>query len=182
MNTTLYRFFDADGRLLYVGITHRLNERLSAHKRQKPWEHISKIALEHYESREEAMKAEAHAIKNEGPKWNVQGNGAAPTHASLLDVRADPLVGLCFHAIREHDDGCRTADKQGIVTGVVGERYLVQWFDWGLGNLLWQELVNIREMEGWRFYDSDEQLRDAYEYGGLMHAAERHYDHRHPGE
>lgn len=73
--TALYRFFAADNRLLYVGITHRLNGRLSAHKRDKPWQEVARIELEHYPTREQALAAEERAIKSEKPAWNVVHSG-----------------------------------------------------------------------------------------------------------
>lgn len=74
MKTALYRFFDADGELLYVGITHRLNERLSAHKKTKAWDEVAQIKLEHYPDRLEAELAEIRAIREESPAWNVVHN------------------------------------------------------------------------------------------------------------
>ena len=37
MSCSLYRFFDADDRLIYVGITVSASARLAAHAREKEW-------------------------------------------------------------------------------------------------------------------------------------------------
>lgn len=65
--TTLYRFFSVDGDLLYVGISHRMDSRLSQHRRAKPWVEVASIELEHFTSREYALEAEAEAIRRELP-------------------------------------------------------------------------------------------------------------------
>lgn len=72
--TSLYRFFDAEGTLLYVGLTHRLNDRLTAHKRQKAWDQVARIDVEHFADRFEAELAEVRAIREESPAWNVTHN------------------------------------------------------------------------------------------------------------
>ena len=73
--TTLYRLFDASGRLLYVGITSRNPiDRLRAHSRTRWWwEQAVSVRLEHFHSREEAQAAESAAIKDEHPAYNVAG-------------------------------------------------------------------------------------------------------------
>jgi hypothetical protein len=77
--TTLYRFFDADGELLYVGITSVGGVRWSQHKSSKPWwPEIVTASLAHYETRTEAMAAESEAIRAEGPKHNRAGAVTAP--------------------------------------------------------------------------------------------------------
>lgn len=73
--TTLYRFFGADGRLLYVGITGSLSERLMSHNSDKPWfAEIVNATFQHYKTRAEAMRAEQRAILREGPLYNIDGN------------------------------------------------------------------------------------------------------------
>jgi predicted GIY-YIG superfamily endonuclease len=71
--TALYRFFAADDRLLYVGITDRLGERWSTHMREKPWwSKVRRQTTEWCDSREAAATAEIAAIKDERPLHNVQ--------------------------------------------------------------------------------------------------------------
>lgn len=70
--TALYRFFGADDRLLYVGITGRLGQRWEAHVRQKPWwPKVRRQTTEWYDSRNAAAAAEKRAIQDEGPLYNV---------------------------------------------------------------------------------------------------------------
>jgi hypothetical protein len=53
------------------------------------------------------------------------------------------------------------------------ELYVVEFFDWLTGHRGWSNMLfSIDDMykNRWRFYASDEELRDAYEYGGLSAA------------
>lgn len=86
--TALYRMYDTRGRLLYVGITGRLPDRLGQHQDGKPWwVEVESIRVEHFETREEASIAEITAIVNEGPEYNVAHavNGGTPSFY-VIDV------------------------------------------------------------------------------------------------
>lgn len=70
----LYRFYDAAGDLLYVGITLNPDERWKKH-RKKPWWHtVASIRLETYLDRESVLAAEREAIITEHPVHNVVHN------------------------------------------------------------------------------------------------------------
>lgn len=72
MNTQLYRHFDENEGLLYVGISLSTFNRLSQHKDHSGWfKKIKNVTIEHFETREEAMAAERKAIKSENPKFNI---------------------------------------------------------------------------------------------------------------
>ena len=72
--TMLYRYFDGEGRLLYVGITmaprgrHRLHDLRSPHVK-----YATHISFEWYPDRETARAAELDAIRSEGPVFNKEG-------------------------------------------------------------------------------------------------------------
>lgn len=68
----LYRHFDADGVLLYVGISHNIFNRLDAHTRKSHWfKDIKWVQIEKHPCRKTAMRAEGVAILNEQPKYNL---------------------------------------------------------------------------------------------------------------
>jgi hypothetical protein len=73
MSTTmLYRFYDGDGVLLYVGITSRHMRRWCEHAASKAWwPHVATTRVEHYPSRVDAEGAEREAIRAERPLHNV---------------------------------------------------------------------------------------------------------------
>lgn len=68
----LYRFFDAEGELLYVGITMNPAARWPKHSYQKPWWcEVESITLETFDSRADVLAAEREAIKTEHPRHNI---------------------------------------------------------------------------------------------------------------
>lgn len=70
--TCLYRGFDADGTLLYVGISIAPTRRFADHKRGAPWfDAITTLTLVHFATKEEAITAEAEAIREERPAFNI---------------------------------------------------------------------------------------------------------------
>lgn len=79
MGTTLYRYFDSEGQLLYVGITKNQFNRLQDHAKIQPWWHeVVTGTFSHYQSREEALDAETVTIATEMPKYNLAGPTLAP--------------------------------------------------------------------------------------------------------
>jgi hypothetical protein len=70
----LYRYFDENDRLLYVGITKNQFSRLQAHAISARWFGlIHKATFRHYTSREDVKRAELKAIATENPLFNIQG-------------------------------------------------------------------------------------------------------------
>lgn len=70
--TCLYRHFDKDGRLLYVGIARDHQSRLKSHSRYSEWRYsIATVTLEYFSTREDAAKAEIRAIQTERPLHNI---------------------------------------------------------------------------------------------------------------
>lgn len=77
--TALYRFFDTDGALLYVGITYDTEQRFASHKNSSPWwKDVAGQSIEWYDTRTLALAAESEAIKAEHPRHNVSGSPWAP--------------------------------------------------------------------------------------------------------
>lgn len=70
---TVYRCYDAHGHLLYVGVTGSIPRRLTSHAASSHWwPQVSRVTEEQYATREEGLRAEAHAIRTEVPRHNVQ--------------------------------------------------------------------------------------------------------------
>lgn len=73
--TALYRFYDVDDCLLYVGITDNPRARFKQHAAHKSWwGKVSMREIEWLDSRHEAEVAELTAIYRERPLHNVHGN------------------------------------------------------------------------------------------------------------
>lgn len=87
MTCSLYRFFDADDRLLYVGITTSGSARLAQHSRDKEWfSTVSRATFEHFATREDALAAEKAAIKAERPAYNLRHSLAPPVPPGYLSI------------------------------------------------------------------------------------------------
>jgi transcriptional regulator with XRE-family HTH domain len=71
--TALYRFFDADDRLLYVGITDDIHRRWKHHAAVKTWwGDVARQTVEWHDSRPVAEAAERKAISQEKPVYNIR--------------------------------------------------------------------------------------------------------------
>lgn len=103
--TALYRLYDAEGRLLYVGISNSPYRRWAQHSvEQSWWPQVVTHKLEWHEDRNAAMAAEREAVQSERPTWNEVHKVAAgaPEAAGRLeewaelrrsnDQTRDPLV------------------------------------------------------------------------------------------
>jgi hypothetical protein len=69
----VYRCFRVDGRLLYVGCSAFVTDRLRTHEKWTPWwPEVAAVRVERFQSRRAAGTAEVAAIKREAPLYNVQ--------------------------------------------------------------------------------------------------------------
>lgn len=72
MTQSLYRAYDSDDTLLYVGITCQGPARLDTHRRTSGWwDDVSYIIVEHSDDRRTVDQAETVAINTENPIHNV---------------------------------------------------------------------------------------------------------------
>lgn len=75
--TALYRHFDANGQLLYVGIATDHLRRLLAHVTTATWaREIARIDVVWFPTRAEAEEAELKSIIDECPRFNIKGRAA----------------------------------------------------------------------------------------------------------
>lgn len=74
MTAYVYRIFDADERLIYVGSTVNVFNRLESHK-ARWWAHqAARVKAKVYATIDAARAAERAAIASENPRWNVMGS------------------------------------------------------------------------------------------------------------
>lgn len=70
----VYRFYDADNRLLYVGMTLDRDLRWNNHASTKAWwPQVARQEVTWYETKRHAREAEREAISAEGPIYNRRG-------------------------------------------------------------------------------------------------------------
>jgi hypothetical protein len=83
----------------------------------------------------------------------------------LARSKQDPIGGLVGQFF--HSDAAR--GWQGRIEAQIEPSvYLVALFDWIIGQETRREIVPLEEMQGWVFYESDDDMRFAYEHGGVQ--------------
>lgn len=91
--THLYRLFDKEDQLLYVGISWFAQVRIDAHMRGAPWrDEIARYEIETHPTRKAAAFAESEAINTEFPRYNKQGRRADPKSAAIARKQAAEKV------------------------------------------------------------------------------------------
>lgn len=74
VDTALYRFYDHAGALLYVGITHNVDQRWASHARNQPWWlDVARKTIEWHPNRSVAEKLESEALEREKPLYDRSG-------------------------------------------------------------------------------------------------------------
>ena len=77
VRTALYRHWDEEGDLLYIGISLSAVARLAQHSQKSHWHNqIANMTVEWFDSRADALNAEREAIQSERPKFNKKHNAA----------------------------------------------------------------------------------------------------------
>ena len=69
--TCVYRTYDHDGTLLYVGISMNPDGRLYQHRKSAWWPLVDEVTIQWFDGREAAKAAERRAIDDEEPLYNV---------------------------------------------------------------------------------------------------------------
>ena len=146
----VYRFYDAGGRLLYVGISTRPKARWYAHARyQQWWADVAHKDLRWYPDRPAARAEEIRVMDAEDPVHNIdRGHGAAPRRAQPRIVTARPSAactserlekirnarGALDEALREQTEAeqqlaakIRAAYRDGMKTGPIS--HAAEWSD-----------------------------------------------------
>lgn len=88
----VYRAYDRDGVLLYVGCSINPDYRRTAHQRRAPWfPRMTRWVVEWHPNYFAARRAEAAAITSEHPEFNVVLNRRAskPAPGSSVSARSD---------------------------------------------------------------------------------------------
>lgn len=70
----VYRMLDREGKALYIGMTGRGAQRIAEHGNKYWFLLVATITLEWFATREDAARAEAHAIAEHQPPYNKIGN------------------------------------------------------------------------------------------------------------
>lgn len=92
MTAVVYRLFDADDRLIYIGATSNLAQRLDAHRTQVWWwALVARVTVEPHDDMPSAFDAEWAAIAGESPAFNLAKRRGRPSsrphHLADEDLR-----------------------------------------------------------------------------------------------
>ena len=72
VRTYVYRIFDREGRLIYVGSTMHPEVRINTHRHSVWWgPDIHRIKIKVYPNRQHAADEERRAVQTEHPRWNI---------------------------------------------------------------------------------------------------------------
>lgn len=138
---------------------------MSQHAREKDWfSQVSRATFEEFPTREMARTAETKAIASESPLHNVIGK-REPLEGSTAP--GGVLCGRWF--LSDAHRGWQGQVAVEVRNGV----YLVQLYDWLMGERSTQRMVDVDEMCDWSFYDSAEEMRFAYDRAGVGRRWER---------
>ena len=162
----LYRHFDEQGNLLYVGVSLSTIQRLAQHKNHSHWfDSISKVTIEQFPSREEALDAEKIAIQKENPLHNVALKNHYNSKIKVTeDKREDSRIHLVnsvvkYQPIYSFEDAARLFG--------VGPLKIKEWCETGsLGFIVLSKKWNPRynkwtlrkKITGWQIIDFIENL------------------------
>jgi hypothetical protein len=106
--TSVYRYFDLEGRIIYVGVTSRGPQRQAQHAVTADWwPYVSTQDVEHLPTREAALKREKWLIEHHRPPFNRQHNPAhEKLRAAYLRRLQRAITGACeFDGAVECDEG-----------------------------------------------------------------------------
>ena len=93
----VYRCYDTDGRLIYVGCTMELAKRLDTHHRSSWWaDQVANVKATVHPNYAAALRIERKAIREEHPRWNVGVRWQKRT-----DWREDQLRDFLYSKLRQ---------------------------------------------------------------------------------
>lgn len=150
----LYRFYDTDGHLLYVGVTLDPSARWKTHSKDKPWWlDVANITVELYPSRSTVIDAERAAIIAERPRYNIVHNHGRPDGTTIPTAQLDRLLPIQvgdWAALGLKDGRCPVGGVMAIDA---------TWVSLRLKSFLHGGLMNQIEMIRW---DTIERVELAY--------------------
>jgi hypothetical protein len=116
MGASVYKYFDKNSILIYVGMTGRGSRRNAEHNKTKDWwPLVASQEVEHFDTREQASAREVGLISELSPPFNRQHNKHSP----------DALLAA-YLSVSERDTNAPTKPKQLLTArgGKLGLSYL----------------------------------------------------------
>ena len=125
----LYRLFNKEGQLLYIGQSIDFGNRVRTHRRvQAWWVDVSFILLENYETLIDLKRAEVEAIKLEKPLENIVNNGLIDAYFhKTLRTNICQNCGKFFKKLNRLQECCSDyCDVTWTLAGSNADEFLLQ--------------------------------------------------------
>ena len=154
----LYRHWDKDRNLLYVGISLSAVTRLSQHSKNAHWfDEITTVTIEIFDSREDVVEAERIAITGENPRYNVYRPSPQEQRSRAGVNEENSREDLVKRIVQFNP--VYTLDGAASLLGV-GKAKVIQWIEekklgWihcGVVKGRWGESIK-RRITGWQLID-----------------------------
>lgn len=134
--TSVYRYYDDAGVLLYVGITGRGTQRNSEHARRAEWwPHVARQDVDHLASRSDALIRERDLITELQPPFNTQHN-VDPRQAVQTYWAARSLHESAPSPVELHQELGGEVPVYPIRTSSEGLSYMTAPAHWGIARLV----------------------------------------------
>lgn len=116
----IYRIYDRDGLLLYIGKTVDPGNRIRDHRADKPWwKEVARIDIEHVRDSVDLGRIEAQAIRNERPLYNVAMQGLGGLRQSIDERRAEMRAAKKREAEEQEEQSIHDAVADKVCGGVI---------------------------------------------------------------
>ena len=146
MTCCLYRHFDKDGALLYVGVSLSAVQRLAQHRDASHWfADIASVKIEWFADRKEAIAAERTAITAENPRHNLY----RPTVKEVAATRADDSRQDLVRRLVQFNPAYTVVDAADVLG--VSDGMITKWMNEGA--LGYVRLGSRRRITGWHLID-----------------------------
>jgi predicted GIY-YIG superfamily endonuclease len=121
VKTALYRQFNKENKLLYVGISLDYSKRIKQHYKGSAWFlDVTNIELQWFDTREEALKAEREAIRVEQPECNKHHINDGDERVPKFRHDAREFQGMNAQVMRHLENNGKMFLTKGEVASLVG--------------------------------------------------------------
>jgi excinuclease UvrABC nuclease subunit len=123
----LYRHYNGEGQLIYVGCSLSSVARLAQHREHSHWfSNIARVTIQRFETRQEALAEETRAIRSEHPLYNKHHNHNPPPPSNAQESKDQITRQVVFRPMYKIEDAAAvleigpTAVKRAVEQGLLG--------------------------------------------------------------
>jgi predicted GIY-YIG superfamily endonuclease len=157
--TQMYRLYNADGTLLYVGISWSALSRITQHKTDKPWwTTVTRVDITTIPGdRAAAESAERHAIHTEQPLHNVVHNRTRTERPAVIVPNTTPNSIIGYGILTDDHGGL-----QGQITAIIADQYVaIDTFSWLTGTYYETRILPLDQITTWHLYSDLDRFQEA---------------------